>query len=125
MPEQEDLLSTTKTEAPRRTFNPLEHGIYRRFVDEGGRIKDAVWRNARGVGEAIGTCRNCGSDIVAGAVDEVNEGRTDYRGGCLTCGREFCAPGGKTLTRSGIARERPSGHRRRPENAEKTSPTAF
>lgn len=94
-----------------RTFNPAEHGLYRRLRNDDGSINTVAWNRAAECGEHVGTCRHCGSYLLADPTHQ-NAGITWYGGRCTNlggCGRDFAAPNGEVLRRSARHSEMPAG----------------
>lgn len=119
MPEQEALPTTGET-----PFDPMDHGLFRRFIDTEGHIIAGEWMQAYAVKDFVGTCRRCGSPLVPMRPEVVNERRTDYEAICSQpleavvvdgvrrlegCGWRCNAPGGVTSRRSGRKSEQPRG----------------
>lgn len=107
----------------RRTFNPLDHGLYERFLvgkrgDGDLMLNTAAWGRAVASGEHVGSCRRCGNDLVALPTNEHNK-VTWYTGRCLECGWEFASPGGEVLRRSSRHDEMPQGYWEKRSRAKK------
>lgn len=77
-------------------FNPMDHGLWKRFVDSDGRINHAAWLRARAEGQWVGTCRRCGDYLIPEAPHE-HDNRSDYQASCRNdgCGYVMTAPGGR------------------------------
>jgi hypothetical protein len=83
--------------APR--FDPMKHGLFRRFKDGNGNIDHGQWSRAIAEGIPVGSCRRCGHDLMPRRPDLVSPTRIDYE---ATCRNEECqwvchAPGGRYL----------------------------
>jgi hypothetical protein len=88
-------------------FSALQHGLYKRMVDDAGRIIHTAWMRACAEQMFVGTCRNCGAYLLARPPEQVNDKRTDYEATCMRCGRVILAPCGVVFRRSAIRAERP------------------
>ena len=87
------------------TFNPLDAGVFGRFV-AGDHVDSGQWNRARAAGEIVGVCRVCGGYLKALGVYQV--GRVEwYEARCIDCGHEITAPGGRVLRRSARFTEQP------------------
>lgn len=119
MPQQETL-------TPEPVFNPMDHGLWRRFVDAEGRIVEAAWLRACAAGEFVGTCRRCGDYLIPARPDHVSGSRTDYEATCRRrsevvvkdgirhlegCGWRCNAPSGVVSRKSMRWSEQPRGSR--------------
>jgi hypothetical protein len=94
--------------APR--FDPLKHGLFRRFKDDAGNIDHGQWSRAIAEGVPVGSCRRCGHDLTPRRPDQISPTRIDYE---ATCRNEECewvmhAPGGRYLRYSSRLGERTS-----------------
>lgn len=80
---------------PAPTFNPMDHGLWKRFIED-GQINHGQWLRARAEGQWVGTCRRCGDYLTPEAPDEHGQ-RTDYQASCRSdkCGYVMSAPGGR------------------------------
>lgn len=78
-----------------RTFNPMDHGLWKRFITD-GEINHGAWLRARAEGQWVGTCRRCGDYLVPQSPQE-HGNRTDYEADCRNekCGFVMMAPGGR------------------------------
>jgi hypothetical protein len=95
-----------------KQFDPFDHGIYKRFLDEDGNILSTAWNRAVEGGEHVATCRNCGFHMLA--VPTTTNGRITWYGArCVNvdqCGKEIGAPNGEALRRSSRWGEMPEGY---------------
>lgn len=80
---------------PAPMFNPMDHRLWKRFIDD-GLINHAAWLRARAENQFVGTCRRCGDYLIPERPDEHAE-RTDYQATCRSkaCGYVMTAPGGR------------------------------
>lgn len=91
-------------------FDPNRHGLYPRFLNADGSIVTGAWNAAAEAGQFIGSCRVCGAHCKARPT--TTEGRVHWYSGYCTrkeCGREFAAPNGGYLRRSGRWGHMPEG----------------
>jgi hypothetical protein len=109
--EQEGLDGIGPQPAKRRTGDT----VYKRFLDTDGTILLSAWLRACNNGESVGTCRECGGDLVPDRpVGRADGGSTpDYPMVCANvpaCGKEVVAPRGRTSRWNGErAKRRPLG----------------
>lgn len=91
-------------------FDPTQHGIYRRLRNDNGTINTTAWNRAVEGGEHVGSCRHCGGYLLGDPTHQSGQ-ITWYGGHCtnLQCGRDFGAPNGEALRRSGRHSEMPGG----------------
>lgn len=116
MADQETLISQPH-------HNPLNHGLWARYVD-GDTINHAAWLRACAEGGYVGTCRRCGDYLKPRYPNEVSDRRTDYEAHCRRettativdgkrvvdgCGWECNASDGRILHRSSRTSERKKG----------------
>lgn len=91
--------------APR--FNPLDHRLWRRVVDQ-DMIDINQFNRARAESNFVGTCRLCGGHLAPMPTDQ--EGHLEwFEARCVLCGKEVASPGGRTLRRSSRHTEMPVG----------------
>jgi hypothetical protein len=94
-----------------RTFDALEHGVYRALIDPSGlAINTAAWSRAHGSGEFVGTCRVCGGNLLA--LPTRTNGNTNwYSAQCVEadCRHEITMPNGAILRLSARHDEMPAG----------------
>jgi len=93
-----------------RTFDPFEHGVYRRLRDSAGYLNSIAWNRAVEAGEHVGTCRACG-DYLLGEPTYLNAKTTWYTARCTNgmCGHFIAAPNAQLLRRSSRHSEMPDG----------------
>lgn len=93
-------------------FDASHHRLYRRLLGSDGRIDHRAWVHAAAVGEHVGTCRNCGSYLVADPPVTVRA-ITWYTAVCVNrpCGHIVAAPNGEIVRRSSRTSERPPTYR--------------
>ncbi len=103
-------------------FDPMQHGLWRRYHDADGRINEAAWLRAIASHEFVGTCRQCGAYLTPQRPEEV-AGRKDFEAHCQRsptgfsivdgrlvatgCGWIFNAPDGRRCERSSRWSEQP------------------
>jgi hypothetical protein len=94
----------------RNGFDPLAHGLWKRFVDNGCVVHGA-WLRACAEGSFVGTCRICCDYLAPRHPHEARAGRYDYEYQCrnVQCGQIYNAPGGRMFVRSSRSSERGSG----------------
>lgn len=98
----------------RTTFDPVNLGIYLRFIVKGGDlgggavINTRLWNHATASGEAVGDCRRCGHPMQALATHQAGQ-ITWYGARCANspCGAEIAAPNAEMLIRSSRVSEQP------------------
>jgi hypothetical protein len=95
-------------DSPQATHNPLDHSLWKRFVDNGQVVHSAWLRACAEGGAYVGTCRECGGYLKPRHPETVGR-RTDYEATCVSCSHGVLAPDGKTLHRSARRNERPGG----------------
>lgn len=95
-------------------WNPHAHGLWKRFIENGDSpfIDQGAINRARSGLEVVGTCRDCGGDIlVLPTQDPMKSGShcawTDFV--CQDCGKETAAPDTKRLKRSSLHSHMPAG----------------
>lgn len=96
--EQEPLAGFGET-VRRRTGD----GLYRRYVDSQGEIIMAAWLRACAGAEVVGSCRECGGDLMPSRPTPGHGGgtRPDYLSVCRECGKELVAACGRTIRWNG------------------------
>lgn len=94
----------------REQHDPLVHGLWTRFVDN-GRIVHGAWLRACAERSHVGTCRECGNYLAPVHPYEVRPGCFDYEYHCTdtACGHTHNAPGGRMFMRSSRKSERNGG----------------
>lgn len=110
------------------TFDPAQHGLYRRVLAKDGyHIDDAGWKRARAEGAFVGTCRHCGGYLKAQPTPPEHhrnpDGPSFAEAECVSCGHQFAAPMGKVLRRSGINSQQPGQWRAGRHKAITAGPT--
>lgn len=102
MSEQETLFKPPEGPA----FNPEDHHLWPRFVDDAGlHINTLAWNRARAERSFVGTCRHCGGYLLPEPTDAFPPSPDDpctvwLSAVCVTCDHEFVSPDGKVLQRS-------------------------
>ena len=121
MAEQETLLDESNENedgaeeaAPVVHWNPYLHGIWKRFIEaaavDSPYLDQGALNRARSQGEVVGTCRDCGGDlIVEKTQDPQTSGSsiqwTDFL--CTDCGKETASPDLRRLHRSSARNKQP------------------
>lgn len=90
-------------------FDPTKHGIYRRLLADDGELDSRAWNRAAEGGEHVGTCRGCGSYLLARPTHQAGP-ITWYTAVCAPpgCGKEIAAPGARYLRRSSRRSQMPA-----------------
>lgn len=118
MPRQDFLPGTGRAQA----FDPLEHGLYRRFLNDArcncgdkanpghSHIEHGQWLRAIAEGAHVGTCRQCGDYLIPQRPEQISQTRTDYEASCRNeeCRWVCNAPSGRYLRGSSRLHERKS-----------------
>lgn len=88
-------------------WRPEDHGLWRKYkLGEGPQsyyLDELALNRARATGDPIGTCRNCGGDLVVIQSWPAETSGTSVRWiewECVSCGKQYAAPDGKYLQRS-------------------------
>lgn len=86
-------------------FNPLNEGLYDRYVDADHTVNHAAWLRAHAAGDSVGTCRIDGGPLQPLQPYE-QHGKHWYEAECASCHHTYLAPRGQVLRRSSRKSER-------------------
>jgi hypothetical protein len=113
---EQETITDERAQTP--AFDPSQHGLWARFVDN-GQVVHGSWVAAVQAGEFVGTCTSCGDYLRPQPAYVVNKHRTDYEARCRRldeahmvdgvrvvagCGATLSAPGGRINRHAGRSR---------------------